>query len=258
MSLAAGKLLAKLVMPLCAAVLLMALALLALAAGRRRVAGAALAAAWLALWLASMPALAGRLAASLENAHPPTPLAEVAPADAILVLGGATRPALPPRQFPELTESGDRIVHAARLFHAGKAPLILASGGRLAMEAGLPPEAEHIGTLLRALGVPAAAIVTEGGSANTYENCLNSKRVLDARRAREVLLVTSAIHMRRALATCRTAGLAVRPAPTDFWVAGDEASTHDVVPDTESLMLTHLILRERLGFWVYERRGWIR
>lgn len=258
MSLGLGKLLAKLVLPLCAALFLMALALLALALGRRRSAALALGAAFLGLWLASMPAVAERLAAALEHAHPATPLAALAPADAILLLGGATKPALPPREQVELNESADRIVHAARLFRAGKAPVIVVSSGRMPWQAHLPPETDGIAALLAELGVPPGAIVREAESTNTYENCVNSKRLLDARGAREVLLVTSAIHMRRAVATCRTAGLALRAAPTDFWVAGDEGSTRDLVPDTEALMLTHLALRERLGFWVYQRRGWIR
>jgi uncharacterized SAM-binding protein YcdF (DUF218 family) len=236
----------------------MAVALLALALGRRRVAGLALGAAFFGLWLASMPALAERLAAALENEYPATPLAALAPADAILLLGGATRPAIPPRELPELNESADRIVLAARLLRAGKAPFIVVSSGRMPWETGLPPEADGIASLLRELGVPPGAIVRETESANTYENCVHSKRLLDARGARDVLLVTSAIHMRRAFATCRTAGLSIRAAPADFWVVGDEASTLDVLPDMEALLVTHLALRERIGFWVYQRRGWIR
>jgi uncharacterized SAM-binding protein YcdF (DUF218 family) len=258
MSVGLGKLLAKLVLPLSAAVFLMALALLALALRRRRLAGAALGAAWLGLWLCSAPALSERLAASLEQTHPATPIADVAPADAILLLGGATKPALRPREFPELNESADRIVHAARLFHAGKAPLIVVSSGRMPWESGSPPEADGIAALLQLLGVPAAAIVRETDSANTYENCVNSKRLLDARGVREVLLVTSALHMPRAVATCRSAGIGLRAAPTDFWVAGDETETRDLLPDIEALMVTHLALRERMGFWIYQRRGWIR
>jgi uncharacterized SAM-binding protein YcdF (DUF218 family) len=258
MSLALGKLLAKLALPLSAGIALLALGLLALAAGRRRVGGLALTAAFLGLWLASMPAVAERLAAGLEGEHPALPIASIEPADAIVVLGGATKPALPPREFPELTESADRVLYAARLFHAGKAPVVVVSSGRLPWQPALPPEADGLAALLRELGVPEAAIVREDGSANTYENCVNSKRVLDARGAREVLLVTSALHMRRAVATCRTAGIALRAAPTDFWVAGDEAENLDVVPDPEALLLTNLVLRERLGFLVYQRRGWIR
>ncbi len=258
MSLGLGKLLTKLVLPLSAALALLALALLASAFGRRRIATPLLAVAVLGLWLASMPAVAKRLAAALENVHSATPLAQLPAADAILLLGGASKPALPPREFPELVEAADRVFHAARLFHAGKAPLIVVSSGPMPWQRHLPAEAEGLGELLGALGVPASAVLREVESTNTYDNCVFSKQILDARGARDVLLVTSALHMPRALATCRSAGLAVRAAPTDYWVAGDEAQTLDLLPDVEALTITHVVLRERLGFWVYQRRGWIK
>jgi uncharacterized SAM-binding protein YcdF (DUF218 family) len=254
MSLALGKLLTKLVMPISAALGLMALALLLLALGRRRGAAAALVAAIAGLWLAALPPVAERLAWALESAHPATPIDTLAPADAILLLGGATRPAQPPREFPELNEASDRMFYAARLFHAGKAPFVLVSGG------GSPEhtEAGNIAFVLDALGVPASAIVREEVSRNTYENCVEAKRLLDERGARDVLLVTSALHMRRAVATCRSAGVSVRAAPTDYYAAPSDSRGDTLVPDAEALMLTHLALREYLGYWVYARRGWIR
>jgi uncharacterized SAM-binding protein YcdF (DUF218 family) len=258
MSVPLGALLAKLVLPVSAVLALMALALLLLALGRRRSAGAVLAAAITALWLASLPPCAEGLAAGLEDAHPAQPLAALAPADAILLLGGAAKPALPPRQFPELGEAGDRVLHAARLYRAGKAPIVLVSGGGVPAGRALPAEAESISFVLEALGVPASAIVRETESANTRENCLNAKVLLDARGAGDVLLVTSALHMRRAFATCRTAGLSVRAAPTDYFAVPGDGRGDGFVADPEALLVTHLALRERLGFWVYERRGWIR
>jgi uncharacterized SAM-binding protein YcdF (DUF218 family) len=122
----------------------------------------------------------------------------------------------------------------------------------------LPPEADSMRALLIDLGVPDEAIVLEVESNNTWGNCKYSKGLLEERGATEVLLVTSAIHMRRALATCRTAGLAVRPAPTDYWVAAEgEHNWLDLAPQPLALLYTHLALREWLGFWVYQRRGWI-
>lgn len=258
MSLFLGKLMAQLVLPLSFALLLMGLALLCLALRRARTAALLLAAAFAGLWLASTPRLAERLAASLEGAHAAPELAALGPADAILLLGGGTQPALPPREFPELADAGDRVLHAARLFRAGKAPVVVVSGGRLPWQTRGPAEAAGMAELLVALGVSPEAIVPEERSTNTRENCLYSKELLDARRARDVLLVTSALHMPRALATCLGAGLAVRPAPTDFHVVDEGPRTGlDLAPDPEALLLTHLSLHERLGFWVYQRRGWI-
>jgi len=258
MSLFVGKLAAQLVLPLSAALLGMGLALVCLAFRRRRAAALLLGAALAGLWLASTPVVAERLLASLEQAHPAPALATLAPADAILLLGGGTKPAVSPREFPELAEAGDRVLHAARLFRAGKARLVLVSGGRLPWQGRGPAEAEGMTTLLLELGVPAEAIVREERSTNTRENCVFAKELLDARGARDVLLVTSALHMRRAFATCRAAGLPVRAAPTDFQLAGTDARTAlDLAPQPEALLRTHVALRERLGFWVYRGRGWI-
>jgi uncharacterized SAM-binding protein YcdF (DUF218 family) len=168
------------------------------------------------------------------------------------------KPALAPREFPEVGDGADRVLHAARLFHAGKAPLVLVSGGRLPWQTRGAPEARTIEALLHTLGVPPEAIVREEGSANTYENCTRSHKILRARGARDVLLVTSALHMRRALATCRTAGIEARPAPTDYWVVADSPMTAlDWAPEIDALQLTHLTLKEYIGFEVYAARGWI-
>ena len=258
MSLFLGKVAAQLVLPLSGAVALMALALVCLAFRRRGAAALCLGSALAVLWMASTPLLAERLVAPLEAAHAATRLASLAPADAILLLGGGTHPALPPREFPELSEASDRVLHAARLFRAGKAEIVVVSGGRLPWQTRGPAEAATMTEPLVAFGVPLDGIVREDRSANTRENCLRSKELLDARGAHDVLLVTSALHMRRAFATCRNAGLAVRAAPTDFWVADEGPRTWlDLAPDPEALLFTHLALRERLGFWVYQRWGWI-
>jgi uncharacterized SAM-binding protein YcdF (DUF218 family) len=257
MSVALGKLLSKLVMPVAAVLALIALALLLLAAGRRRSAAAALVAAFAVLAVSSLPPCAERLAAALERAHPPQALDQLVPADAILLLGGATRPPRPPREFPELGEAGDRVLHAARLYHAGKAPLVVVSGGGASEPGALPTEAARLTFVLEALGVPASAILREEASVNTRDNCVNAKRLLDERGARDVLLVTSALHMRRAFATCRTAGLAVRAAPTDYLGAPDASGALRLAPDAGALLITELSLHELLGFWIYERRGWI-
>ena len=259
MSLLLGKLATRLVLPLGATLVLLLLGLGCLALRRPRLGAACVTAGVLVLWLASTPAVANRLAAPLERAHPPTLLASVERADALLLLGGAMKPLLPPREFAEVGEAADRVLHAARLFAAGKARFLLVSAGRLPWQTHGAPEAVAIEELLRALGVPAEAIVREEASASTYENCVRSREILREREARDVILVTSALHMRRALATCRSAGIAVRPAPTDYQVVDEgPAVALDFLPDPDALLLTHLALHEWIGFEVYSARGWIR
>jgi uncharacterized SAM-binding protein YcdF (DUF218 family) len=258
LSLLLAKLITRLVLPLGATLVLGALGLLFLALRRLRLAAGFLLAAGSVLWLSSTPAVADLLAGSLERTAWPVPLSSLPRADAILVLGGCMKPALPPREFPEVADAADRVLHAARLYHAGKAPFVLVSAGRLPWQTRGAPEGESMAALLETLGVPRDAIVLEAGSATTYENCARSHEILAARGARDVLLVTSALHMRRALATCRSAGIEARPAPTDYWVVDAGATTAiDWAPSVDALLLSHLALHEWLGYEAYRMRGWV-
>jgi uncharacterized SAM-binding protein YcdF (DUF218 family) len=249
---------AMLMLPLPAALVAIFAGLLGLVLGRRRIAATCFSAGGLVLAAASSPLVAEHLAASLEASHAVMPLASLEPADAILVMGGGTQPAIPPRERPELAHAGDRVLHAARLYRAGKAERLLVSGGRAEADTAVPSEATSMAALLIELGVPESAIWIEDRATSTRENCVHAKSILDSHDVSDVLLVTSALHMRRAFATCRSAGLRVRAAPTDFWVAGDGTrGAGSLAPRPEALLLTHTALHERLGFWVYQRRGWI-
>src|SRR5262245_6847873 len=76
--------------------------------------------ALLAIWLGGNRLVAMGLAGWIEGLVPPLPAlnsmqAGSVQADAIVVLGGATRPSDPPRPTSELNEAGDRLLYAKRL-----------------------------------------------------------------------------------------------------------------------------------------------
>lgn len=207
------------------------------------------------LWTASTPAFSLLLRSPLETAYPPV-RAEAAPvADAIVVLGGAVGP-LDPTFGPDLKSAADRVLHGARLYRAGKANWVVAVGGTFDASGLLGPEADAMAALLKEWGVPDSAIVREGQSLNTRQNALRTKPILDALQAREVLLVTSALHMRRAVAAFRMAGIAVIPSATDFETLVRSASATDWLPDADALWGTTRAIKEYVGFLVYRMRGW--
>lgn len=209
------------------------------------------------LWTASMPLVADYCLASLEWRYLPVPITDMPPAEAIVVLGGAVAGPKPPRLEVELSDAADRVLYAARLYRAGKAPVVIASGGTLPW-ASVPAEAPFIVTLLKEWGVPKEAVLLEAASPNTRDNALNSKRLADERGIRTVLLVTSAAHMPRAAATFETVGLRVIPAPTDYHVAyRDELNVFDLLPSADALAATTVSLKEYLGWLYYRWRGWI-
>ena len=234
-----SKILTLFVMPIGVAGIAGALALAALACGRHRVATGLIAFAIVWLWSWSMPCVADRVGKSLAERFPPRPVEELPVADAIVVLGGP---------------DGNRVWQAARLYRAGKAPLIIATGGRV-WPGSIRSPARIMHDRLRALGVPDRAIVVENESRNTRQNALFVAELAASWGVEKVLLVTSAWHMPRAAATFgRTALQVIEAAPMQKsrrrpWIL-------QFLPTTSALSYSTAALREYLGLLVYRARGW--
>lgn len=171
------------------------------------------------------------------------------PYDAIVVLGGAVQaPPEHPAARIRLLDASDRVWHAARLWHERVAPTIVASGGPLPAPGQdlRYPEAEAMRDVLEAFGVPRSAIVVEPRSANTRENVRFTAALIG--RGRKVALVTSAIHMPRALRDARAAGLDAHAFPTDFRTLDrDRPLLHPLHANTEALDLSGRAMKEWLG-----------
>jgi len=259
-----SKLLPLLVYPLGLACILLALALIF---DKRRVWRRGMMIAALALlWLGSNRWVSYGLARSLEWRHLPvqnTPQAEV-----IVVLGGGTESADPPRPMTEVNGAGDRVLYAARLYHQGVAPKILVSGGNLDFSTarGETP-AEEMADLLALTNVPQDAIWLQSDSQNTYEDALYSTQILEKQGIEEIILVTSALHMPRSLALFEKQGITVIPAPVDFTITeqnwenafrpGVDEFVIYLLPNASSLGLTTNVLKEYIGMLVYGLRGWL-
>ncbi|WP_133511786.1 YdcF family protein [Candidatus Thiosymbion oneisti] len=251
------KLLTQMAMPLGSGGMLILVGILA-SVLRRRGLGAGLSLCGLLwVWLWATPVFSDWVRLSLERQYGPIAIDALPSADAILVLGGGVEGAAAPRLFPDLRTSADRIWHAARLFHKGKAPIVILVGGRLPWHTNRGREADAMLRFLIDLGVPGGKVLLERHSRNTYENARETQRLLADRGMDQVLLVTSAYHMRRAQAMFRAAGIQTIPAATDYEVLeGRELTLLDFLPDARALKIGSFALREYLGFWFYQWRGW--
>ena len=205
------------------------------------------------LWLWSTPWASLTLRQHIEGEFPPLAMTAVPAAQAIVVIGGAMAPPGPGRPYPDLTAGADRVWHGARLFHAGKAPLLVLSGGGDPAR-GPVSEAEAMRTFLLDLGVPQAAMVLESDSRNTRQNAHQVARLLRARGVNRVLLVTSALHMRRALTHFRAEGLDAVPVATDHSSA-EPASALSILPDADALDGSTRALKEWVGQWIWSSGG---
>ncbi|XGV97971.1 MAG: YdcF family protein [Leptolyngbya sp. BL-A-14] len=201
---------------------------------------------------------------SLEVQHLPPAL--VPQADAIVILGGCTKPALPPRPWVEVSEAGDRVLYGAKLYREGKAPRIILSGGRINWKDGGPAESDDMAQLIETMGVPKSAILQDPTSLNTYENAVNVKQIMTAQGIRRILLVTSAIHMPRSLLIFKHLGIDAIAAPTDFTTTNrdwqelqgsTQAAVLNLLPEIDRLQHTTRALKEYLGLLVYRLKGWL-
>ena len=220
--------------------------------------------ALMVLLLASNNWVANGLVQSLEWQH--LPPKTIPTADAIVILGGATKSAFPPRPGVDLSEQGDRVLYGAQLYREGKAPLVIASGGRIDWRGGGPSESADMAQILKTLGVPSSAILQDPTSLNTHENAVNVQKIIQQRGIRRILLVTSAMHMPRSLRIFQRQGIDAIPAPTDFLVSQQEleepnsspqAIMLSLIPDTERIDRTTRALKEYIGMAVYRLRGWL-
>jgi uncharacterized SAM-binding protein YcdF (DUF218 family) len=256
MDLYLDKLLAQLAYPLglSLSLCLVSLPLLAWRQRRWNAAVVALAVSWLGFW--SLPVVSDALRLSLEGRFANESVAALPAADVAVVLGGGIDSGPPSWPYPNLGGAADRVWHAARLYRAGKVDSLILSGGRLGWQGKVRPESEAMRQFLNDLGVPDAVLQFEHRSRSTRENALYSAELIRAQGAARVMLVTSALHMPRALASFWAVGVEAIPAPCDFEVRSEPAHPLRWLPDAGALAASTRALKEYLGWWVYRWRGW--
>lgn len=201
------------------------------------------------LWVTSMPLVGNALSQSLDAGQIRIPATEAATADAIVVLSTGRVVAPGPAAISEWDDP-DRFFGGVELLQAGKAPLLVFTGGWFPYAASAPLEGDILAGYAKAMGVPAERILTTGRVVNTLEESRAVAEVLKDRtpRVSSILLVTSAFHMPRARLLFERAGFEVRPFPVDFGASrAGELSVLDFVPNAAALLRTQGALRELYG-----------
>ena len=139
----------------------------------------------------------------------------------------------------------------AQLYRAGRAPLVILSGGNSEWSRTDEPESGAMRAFAIDLGVPDTSISIEDRSRNTRENATYTKQLLDTQHISSILLVTSAMHMPRALALFQSQGINVTPAPTDFDAIPPRNAWQRWLPDVETLDQSTKALKEYLAIGIY-------
>jgi uncharacterized SAM-binding protein YcdF (DUF218 family) len=209
-------------------------------------------AAIVVFYLISSPVLSSILLETLESRHPPLTRRLDPPPEAIVVLGAGLGAWNTPR--PELSGAGRaRLLEGLRLAAEYRGARIVLSGG-----VGLPPRptsAHVMAAWARRLGVDAERLVLEPRAQTTRGNAVETAALARQRGWTRLVVVTSAAHMPRALASFRAVGLDPVPAPCDFSELG-RASVGWILPEAEALPGTARFLHEVVGRIWYRLRGW--
>jgi len=207
------------------------------------------------LWLASTPLVGEMAMRAAEGWQVRQPISAAPESQAIVVLsGGRMRP---PGDL-NVSEWGnaDRFYGGIELYKAKKAPLLIFTGGWAPWRPNSKPEGEILIPYAADLGVPRDRMLTTPRVVNTYEEARSVANLLAERfgvnSAPQVLLVTSALHMRRAAMLFARAGVNALPFPVDFKVAAEETfSILKLLPNAGSLRQTEIALREFYGTIYY-------
>ncbi|CAM2882836.1 YdcF family protein [Legionella worsleiensis] len=153
---------------------------------------------------------------------------------------------LPPNDLLS-SASMKRLVEGIRLLRLlPKARLVLSGGG----SAGEQPEALLLAELAQWFSVPDDKIVLETRSINTADQ---ARELVALVKQEPFYLVTSAVHMPRAMALCQKQGLHPIAAPTDFtFFWSTDSWSKLVIPNVYNLAYCSIALHEILGgLWAF-------
>ncbi|MCW7464755.1 YdcF family protein [Leptospira levettii] len=210
------------------------------------------------LYLASSSFVANSLVSSLEKDYPPISIQDTPNADLAIVLGGMIQTISSVKARPELTDSADRITDAVRLYKAGKVKKILFTGGSGLLLSDEFREATLAKSLLIDLGVRESDIILENNSRNTYENAVETKKIVEKLNFKSYILITSAFHMKRASGCFQKQNLNVFLFPTDYRSFQMDSGAFELyLPSAGYLDTTTFAIKEWVGYFVYRAKSYL-
>lgn len=173
----------------------------------------------------------------------------------VVVLGGALEPAYiwEAHEQVALNEAAERMTVPIALLQQYPHLRLLFTGGEGELFAKGLTEADRSKIFFDSMGVAPQRLMYESASHTTFENAVFSASVPGVDPALPWLLLTSASHMPRAMATFRKAGWNVTPYPVDFRTGSRTPWTQYSL--AEGARKWHLALHELLGLLAYRLAG---
>lgn len=217
------------------------------------------AASWLVLTIFTCTPVTSWLMRDLEGQFPKVAPKDAASVDAIICLGGGAEPSLSEPTGAGFNGSADRLTTSLALLGAGKAGTLIVSGGDYKDKTRRYSEADAVVAWLKQAVKPAQEVISLGMCADTHDEAMKVADIARQRGWKQLILVTSASHMKRAHATFVKAGLQVQAVPCDYVSSfnriGSVRWLH--LPSSGPLTNFEAWLHEQLGLLLYRLRGWI-
>lgn len=243
------KFLTALAAPVCLAWLALIAATILAWRGKSRMLRRGITLALLIYTLAGNGYVSGYFSMSLERSYLEIDAMKQPPFDAVIALGGGTNLSMAGQV--QVGGAGDRVITAARLFHAGRAPILIATGTpTIPIDPPRPGPADQARRLWKELGIPERSILTLGGR-TTQEEMESAALLLKEKGFHRVGLITSAWHMNRALRLAGAAGLKLEPIPCDFATTlSGPFRISSLLPNGGAMMINERAAKEWLAGWV--------
>jgi len=179
--------------------------------------------------------------------------------DVGVVLGGST--ATYSKKYNRITYKGniDRLLQAVELYSRGKIKKILVTGGSGNLIYHHLKEAKVMRSFLISIGIPEQNILMDTLAENTHENAVYTKKILKKHpNIHSILLITSSLHMRRALACFRHEGMQVQPFPTNLINTETQWNIeYLIIPSISNFLIWNGMVHEIAGYEVYKIVGYI-
>lgn len=192
---------------------------------------------WGILSACSCGPISGLATNYLESRFLPPELSVQSPLDAVVVLGGGVNEN---KHRPQFGQAGDRALLGAELYHGGFTRKLITTGSSIAGLDGRDRTDPSTSTrvIWEKLDIPRDDIITMSGQ-NTYSEIQSLSEALeDEMKGWRIGLVTSALHLPRAMRLAEARGIAehLTPIPADYrYREPNQRTLMDYIPSAGSL-----------------------
>jgi len=153
-------------------------------------------------------------------------------------------------------ESVDRLTEGLVLYRKGQIDKIIISGGSGSIVKDIRESAIAKKFLVHYCAVPDSIVIIDTISRNTYENAVESKKLMKFHHIQSALLITSAFHMRRAKGCFDQLGINTDIYATDVSAKQEYYPSDLFVPATNNLAKWEILMHEVIGVIMYKIQGY--